>query len=233
MKRIKTGLIVLAGGLGLVVGVAGVTACSSYGPSEAGKPAAMGAGSGQADPAAVQAYEEAPKIVNESPVPEGWPALTPVDEIRIKHYPAYRAAVIEAGEQGGTQGGMFRPLFNHIKRQDIAMTAPVEMTYDAQGRQESMAFLYRTADMGALGSDDADQRVEVRDIPASTALSIGLKGNYSHDRFTEAVARLSAWLADNDQWRATGEPRYLGYNSPFVPSWMRYGEVQVPVQAVE
>lgn len=246
LRRIVKSLLALALGVGVLVGA---WACARYGPSEAGDPAAMGGDPGPvtlgesydeqqlkqalARHAAERAYAEAPRIVNESPVPEGWPALTPVDEVRIKHYPAYRAAVIEAGEQGGTQGGMFRPLFNHIKRRDIAMTAPVELAYDAQGRQESMAFLYRTPDMGAVGSDNADPRVEVRDFPAATALSIGLKGSYSHDRFTGAVARLNAWLDENDQWQTVGEPRYLGYNSPFVPSWMRYGEVQVPVEAVE
>lgn len=195
--------------------------CSSYGPSDAGK--------GTAD------YKDAPSIVNEAPVPEGWPALTPVDEIRVKQYPAYRAAVIATDQdKGGSDNGMFRPLFNHIKSKDIAMTAPVEMTYDDAGNADSMAFLYRTPDMGAAGPDADNPNVKVKDIPAMTALSIGVKGGYTHSRFADAVVQLNAWLAENNSYRATGEARYLGYNSPFVfPAYRRYGEVQIPIEPTE
>lgn len=200
------------------LGVVALTAwaCSHYGPSPAGKGTA--------------AFEEAPSIFNEAPVPEGWPALTPVDEIRVKQYPAYRAAYISADDDNSGSSGLFRPLFNHIKRQDIAMTAPVEMTYADDGEESSMAFLYRTTDMGALGSDTDDPDVVVKDIPAQTALSIGLKGGYSHSRFEKAVIKLNAWLNENSGYRAAGDPRYLGYNSPFVPGPMRYGEVQIPIE---
>jgi effector-binding domain-containing protein len=174
------------------------------------------------------ACTQGPRI-NEAPLPEGWPELTPVDEIQVKQYPVYRAAVI-SDDTDGTQNGMFRPLFNHIKRKDIAMTAPVEMTYDGD-KQASMAFLYRNPDMGTAGSDEDDQRVQVKDIDQQTAVSIGVRGSYSKENFDEAVAELNAWLEENkDQWLADGEPRYFGYNSPFVFSFLRYGEVQIPVK---
>lgn len=223
-------------------------ACASYGRSDAGRPDTLRA---PADPVpadrtglsarqreAQAAYDEAPKIVNESPTPEGWPALTPANEIRVKQYPAYRAAVITADASGGASGGgsgngLFRPLFNHIKRRDIAMTAPVEMTYGDNGMQDAMAFLYRTADMGDAGADPDDPRIEIRDIPEQTALSIGVFGSYSHKRFEQAVQQLNTWMGENaEAWRTAGEPRYLGYNSPFVPPFMRYGEVQVPIEPV-
>ena len=176
------------------------------------------------------ACTQGPRI-NEAPLPEGWPELTPVDEIQVKQYPVYRAAVI-SDETDGTQNGMFRPLFNHIKREDIAMTAPVEMTYDGD-KQASMAFLYRNPDMGTPGSDAEDQRVQVKDIDQQTAVSIGVRGSYTKENFDEAVAELNAWLDDNKgQWQADGEPRYFGYNSPFVFGFLRYGEVQIPVKPV-
>lgn len=176
------------------------------------------------------ACTQGPRI-NEAPLPEGWPELTPVDEIQVKQYPVYRAAVIDDGTNG-SQNGMFRPLFNHIKRQDIAMTAPVEMTYDGD-EQSSMAFLYRTPGMGTIGSDQDDQRVQVKDFDKQTAVSIGVRGSYSKEHFDEAVTKLNAWLDDNrDKWQANGEPRFLGYNSPFVPRFMRYGEVQIPIEPV-
>jgi len=175
------------------------------------------------------ACTQGPRI-NEAPLPEGWPELTPVGEIQVKEYPVYRAAVINE-DTDGSQRGMFMPLFNHIQREDIAMTAPVEMTYDGS-KQSSMAFLYRNTEMGSPGSDEADGRVEVKDIEPQTAVSIGVRGSYNDDNYKEALGKLSTWLDDNkDQWQTAGEPRFLGYNSPFVPWFLRYGEVQVPVEA--
>lgn len=169
--------------------------------------------------------------INEAPLPEGWPELTPVGEIEVKQYPAYRAAVID--EQAGSQSGMFRPLFNHIKREDIAMTAPVEMTYDGD-QQSSMAFLYRDPGMGELGSDNEDQRVQVRQFGEQTAVSIGVRGSYSKDNYEDALTELEAWLDENrNQYTAIGEPRFLGYNSPFVLWFLRYGEVQIPVEPAQ
>lgn len=174
------------------------------------------------------ACTQGPRI-NEAPLPEGWPELTPVGEIQVKQYPVYRAAVIN-DETDGSQSGMFRPLFNHIQREDIAMTAPVEMTYDGD-KQASMAFLYRNTEIGSLGGDEEDQRVEVREIEQQTAVSIGVRGRYSQDNYNDALDKLTAWLDENKvQYTQAGEPRFLGYNSPFVPWFMRYGEVQVPVE---
>ena len=96
----------------------------------------------------------------------------------------------------------------------------------------SMAFLYRQPDMGKTGDDG---NVTVENMPARTYASIGVRGNYNDNRFYNSLATLDAWLDQhNDKWQADGPPRYLGYNSPFVPGFLRYGEVQRPVKpAVE
>ncbi|MFN3167917.1 MAG: heme-binding protein [Phycisphaeraceae bacterium] len=174
-----------------------------------------------------------PFIVNEAPRPEGWPDLTPIDEVEVKQYPAYRAAQVTAGDTSqASDSAMFSPLFNHIKREDIAMTAPVAMTYEGD-KPKSMAFLYRSTEQGSTGTDDADPRVAVQDVPGQLMASLGVRGRYTQARFDEAVQTLNAWLAERDeQWRAVGEPRYLGYNSPFIFGFLRYGEVQVPVEPV-
>ncbi len=174
-----------------------------------------------------------PFIINEAKRPEGWPKLTPVGEIQVKAYPTYRAAQIDAGQEtAASDSGLFRPLFNHIKRNDIAMTAPVEMTY--QGDEPvSMAFVYRTTSQGTAGPDNADPRVKVQDVPGQQAASLGVRGRYTAERYATAVDKLNAWLEENkSQWKPIGQPRLLGYNSPFVPWFMRYSEVQVPVEPV-
>jgi hypothetical protein len=47
------------------------------------------------------------------------------------------------------------------------------------------------------------------------------------------LPQLQRWLADNaGSYRAAGPPRFLGYNSPFVPSFWKLGELQIPIEAV-
>lgn len=164
----------------------------------------------------------------EAPLPEGWPELTPVDEVEIRAYPTYRAAVVDDGER---MDPMFRSLFQHISTNDIPMTAPVDMTYEpsADGgddRMTGMAFLYRTRDLGPLGVDGV---VRVEDVPPQAYASTGVRGGYTQENFDVGLARVRAWLASQTAWRSDGSPRFLGYNSPFVPWFWRYGEVQVPV----
>ena len=126
---------------------------------------------------------------------------------------------------------MFRALFRHIKNNQISMTAPVAMGYESHDQQPqlvSMAFVYQEPQMGEIGSEDV---VQVHDMPPQTLLSIGVRGNYRDTRFEKNLDKLAAWLNSHQHaWQAAGDPRYLGYNSPFVPGFMRYGEVQIPIR---
>jgi hypothetical protein len=128
-------------------------------------------------------------------------------------------------------------LFRHIERNEIAMTAPVEMemAVDDRGRAEadttSMAFLYGSPETGAAGPDPADPEVVVEDVPELTVVSLGIRGSYREERFAEFTGKLDAWLAEHPEWVAAGPPRTLAYNSPFVPGLLKYAEVQLPIAA--
>lgn len=187
-----------------------------------------------------------PFMIREAKLPAGFPPPGPVGEIVTKEYPTYRLARVDAGRHGVTtdQNAMFNPLFQHIKRNDIPMTAPVEMSYAedvAQGDERpvdpepvSMAFLYGEPTWGHIGADSEDQRVFVEDTAAMTVVSIGVRGRYSDATFNDALARLNEWLdAHRGEVRVAGKPRLMGYNSPFVPWFMRYAEVQVPIEWLE
>jgi len=172
----------------------------------------------------------------EAPLAEGWPTLTPVGQIEVKDYPEVRVAVVEdnpADEKTENMNSMFGQLFNHIKKNEVAMTTPVEMGYadDQTHEMKSMAFLYRRTDQGEVGEDGT---VTVKDQPGRTYASIGVRGSYTDERFAKQLALLDAWLEEHaGSWQADGPPRYLGYNSPFIPGFWRYGEVQRPVKPVE
>lgn len=180
---------------------------------------------------ALLALSFTPKL--EAPLPDGFPAPAAVGKVTVKAYPAYRLArtPMTGGDKG--QDGSFWVLFNHIKANDIAMTAPVEMSYarpaDAGAKPvaKSMAFLYRTPSLGKVGEQG---KVDVVDVPATTVVSVGVRGSYDDDRMATALAKIDRWLDGHKEYRKAGEPRYLGYNSPMVLPWQRYGEVQVPVE---
>lgn len=168
----------------------------------------------------------------EAPLPEGFPTLTPVGEIRVQQYPRYRQA---RTQMTFIEGSAFWTLFNHIKRSEIAMTAPVEITYsaarDAVPKKSVMSFLYRSTEQGQLGNQG---KVQVVDIPAQMALSIGIRGDASAERVADAQRRLENWLkTDNAGYEAAGAFRVMGYNSPFVSNSKRFTEVQIPVVAAQ
>jgi hypothetical protein len=170
--------------------------------------------------------------VHSAATPENWPELTPIGEVQLKEYPAYRAAVVtEKSVQADGTGPMFMALFRHIRSNDIAMTAPVEMGYEdgpsEETRLSSMAFLYRTSSTGEVGEEGV---VHVRNVVPQAFASVGIRGGYTDANLEKGMGLLTAWLhANADSVEPIGPPRYLGYNSPFVPSFMRYGEVQIPV----
>lgn len=169
-----------------------------------------------------------------APLPEGWPELTPVGKVEIREYPSYRAAVVTEPEGRSGTTPMFRSLFQHISSNDIPMTSPVDMTYDdadegSEGsgdRMTGMAFLYRTPELGPIGTDGV---VRIEDVAPQAYASTGVRGAYTSKHHSEGLKRLREWLAGQSEWKADGSTRYLGYNSPFVPWFLRYGEVQIPV----
>ncbi|MGE0193647.1 MAG: heme-binding protein [Planctomycetota bacterium] len=157
--------------------------------------------------------------LNEAPLPEGFPEAGPVGQIVEKTYPRYRAARARGGE------GSFFTLFGHIQRNDVEMTAPVEMTLDGGARAVDMAFLYESPRQGRAG---AQGRVDVVDLDRQSVLSLALRGRRSTALVAEARALLEAELAQHGL-KATGAFRVLAYNSPMVPAERQLFEVQVPV----
>ena len=175
-------------------------------------------------------------MIGEARLPEGFPPPGPVDEVIIKQYPKSRAATVQAQAAQGGENSMFRSLFKHIKANNIAMSTPVDMTWSDPGdadnaaRETAMAFIYSDPTLGKPGPDGI---VQVVDLPAQTVLSIGVRGSYSQENFAEGLKKLKSYLAKHaDEYRIAGPPRFLAYNSPFVPWFLKLGEVQLPVAAV-
>jgi hypothetical protein len=173
-----------------------------------------------ADPAAEA--RTAPAYVDEAPLPQGWPQPGPYDRVTEKKYPAYRAAFTD----GKGQTGAFWTLFTHIRKNDIPMTAPVEMAVEAgedgDVRRNSMAFLYQHGGVGTPGKNGPG--VEVRDVPAASTLSYTWQGTDSKENIAKAKTALEAALEER-KMTATGF-RLLGYNGPGTPRAKATWELQ-------
>jgi hypothetical protein len=129
----------------------------------------------------------------------------------------------------------FWTLFSHIKKENIAMTAPVEIDYgqdrNAELKEQRMAFLYGKPNLGEAGKDKA---VDVMDNPAATVVSIGVRGRQNKDSILAAQRQLETWLeSEKASWAPAGSLRIMAYNSPFVPRDRNFYEVQIPVLPVE
>ena len=179
-------------------------------------------------PAACMRVENGTLFVSEAPRPDGWPEITPVGKVELKERPAFRVAVAETPRGSGDEGRLFGTLFRHIQDRDIPMTAPVTMTRSTQGQMESMGFLYESLEVGSVGSAGG---AEVQDRPSATVVSTGLRGGYSAKSYANGLARLESYLSERAFLRRTSDPIYMGYNSPFVPGFLKYAELQIEVNA--
>jgi hypothetical protein len=139
-------------------------------------------------------------------------------------------AIVRA-EQGIEQNVSFLTLFGHIKRNDIPMTAPVEIglspnTSDGM-MMTSMAFLYQNPGVGAQGPDG---NVQVTDVEAYLGLTVGLRGEMNDRDIESARNLIDQWIRHNaERYESTGRYRLLGYNGPGVAADRKYYEVQLVV----
>ena len=180
--------------------------------------------------------------VDESPLPLGYVAPTPVGAYEIKTYPTVRRADFDSSNlwlpdlMGVSRA--FWTLFNHIKDNKIPMTSPVEMEYRGLRKSSgffgttsadswTMGFLYRTPELGPVGTTSSG--VVVSDKSQITVLSLGVEGDSKNslDIIGNAVDQLKALLATQTTWVQAGEPRSFGYNSPMHST--QWVEVQIPV----
>lgn len=161
-----------------------------------------------------------PSYTSEAPLPKGWPAPGPYNQVAEKNYPKYRAAVTK-----GSGAFSFWTLFGHIKKKDIPMTAPVEMKVADKGNtleKVNMAFLYQDTGVGTTGSDG--KKIEVKDIETSKVLSYTWMGDDSKAKMKEAKAALDAALLKKGVKAESF--RMLGYNGPGTPRKKRTYELQ-------
>lgn len=153
---------------------------------------------------------------------------TPVGAIEIKKLPARTTLVASApGDAFNDRGAAFMKLFNYIKQNQIAMSVPVEASASTN---EMVFFAGSQVQSQALPSANG---VRVQTLPGTTVASIGLRGSYSRANYNDGLKRLAAWLASQSEWRASGQPYAVYWNSPFVLWFLRKSEIHMPLVPVD
>jgi effector-binding domain-containing protein len=120
---------------------------------------------------------------------------------------------------------LFRPLFNYISSQKIAMTTPVEAQID----QAAMYFWVAPSEVAKVAGDRAG--VEVIRLPARQVASLGARGGYGRENFEQTRDKLRAWLETQPDVEATGEAYAVYWHGPFTPWFAKRSEVHIPVRA--
>lgn len=147
--------------------------------------------------------------------------------LEVKELPAGR--LLEASSDGSyfdSSNNLFRPLFNYIQRNDIAMTTPVE------ARVDPGAMYFWVSEDQVDKAKASTESVRVIDVPKRNVLAIGARGSYSEKNFRKTKAKLMEWFDDNPQFEPVGEPFAVYWNGPFTPWFMKQYEVQVEIRLV-
>jgi hypothetical protein len=183
------------------------------------------------------------------------------DGVELRRYPDH--AVVEVTTRGSISSAgniAFAPLFAYISgdnrsRSKVAMTAPVvqerargqrggervamtapvvqeEEQQEGQERSFTVSFVLpsgMTADTAPL---PADARVSLRAVPPTLTAAIRYSGRWSgsafeehRDRLLDAVGRAGL--------EPVGAPRWLRYDPPFKPWFLRRNEVVVDLAEAE
>lgn len=126
----------------------------------------------------------------------------------------------------------FNPLFSFISgrntsQRKIAMTAPVLQEVpsgEPKPQEYAVAFVMPAGSTRADLPDPADQRVQLREVPAHTALAVRFSGRWSGSSFEKHVATIKNTALDQD-YVLVGDPRYARFNPPWTPWFLRHNEV--------
>jgi len=171
-----------------------------------------------------------------APLAQGFPQPTAEGVVELKTYTPYRAATVTIADDGTyapTRG--FLPLFLHIRRNHIAMTAPVEARYpiatlqQTSAKEATVSFVYPCPD---IVPKHVASGVEIEDRPGLTVVSVGILGGYDYDLYLAGLKQLQAWLATHREYEVVGLPRRLFYNSPAVANPQKRSDIQIPVALV-
>lgn len=180
--------------------------------------------------------------------------------IEIREYAPYVSAESQVKDSyENAKSILFRRLAGYIfgkniKKQDIAMTAPVimdsreistaandkiKMTSPVQVQTTnngiwkmafSMPSRYKLKDL----PKPEDPDVQLKQITKKIVASIRYSGSFDNDeRRKEKTKKLIAWIDTSQIYKKVGPPTFAGYNPPFTIPFLRRNEILIEVKVIK
>ncbi len=181
------------------------------------------------------------------------------DRVELRRYPEHVVAEVTIRGSLTSAGNLaFAPLFAYISgdnrpRTKVAMTAPVvqerargervamtapvvqeevaqEVAQEDVGEESfAVAFVLPAGMTASSAPEPADSRVSLRTVPPVLAAAIGYSGRWTRSNYEEHRDRLLEVVA-RAGLEPVGAPRWLRYDPPFKPWFLRRNEVVLDVR---
>ena len=154
--------------------------------------------------------------------------------IEIRQYDRMLLKSVEvSGEQYEALRQGFRPLVNYIgaKKRDgdkISMTAPVMQSAGSTDNDWIVSFSMPSKYSKNNLPSSNNETIYTEDVEPSMAAVISFSGRTNEDLLLTKSAELFDWLEKTD-YQIQSKPKYLFYNDPSTPGFLRKNEVLVLV----
>jgi len=151
----------------------------------------------------------------------------------IRNYPAHIVAetiVSGTGEEALSKGFSIVAGYifgGNIKRQSIAMTAPVISI--KEGNMQVISFGMPSSYSLSTLPVPTDPNIKLVEIPEEKVAVLSFSWYYTDFRVQNMQQKLLDLLA-RDGIKTTGTLSYAGYNAPWTPPWMLRHEVMAQIQ---
>lgn len=136
------------------------------------------------------------------------------------------AQVDASFEDAGSEA--FRPLFNYISDNDIAMTAPV--TQQATGDTWAVRFVMPEDYTQESLPEPTSSAVIMKTMPPRRVAVIRYSGTWSSTNYRDHLTELTSWI-ESEGYEVAGDAEWARYNAPFSLWFMRRNEIHLPIVA--
>ena len=178
----------------------------------------------------------------------GYQVIRKIEPIELRRYAPYVVAEVVLNTTPESAGNQAFPIlagyiFGKNKgERKLAMTAPVTQTA-APVRLEMTAPVTQSTVPGgtlvqfvlpkditlATAPEPLDERVHLREVPATTWAVIRYSGSWSQSNYEDHLTQLKS-LLETAGVATRGEPVLARYDPPFMPSFLRRNEIWLEVR---
>jgi hypothetical protein len=131
------------------------------------------------------------------------------------------------GENTGTEKiAMTAPVTAESAPEKIPMTAPVTVSGENTYR---VAFTMPSKYTMETLPKPKDPRITFRQLPERTMAVIRFSGAFNQRNFMKHLIKLQEWMM-RSKLIAIGEPIIAGYDSPFVPWFLKHNEILIEIK---